>query len=79
MATIYGAVHNGISLNLAHWDHTSLNSKWLISTPAVELWNLGVEFSISNLLNSTPKFHNSTVGVEISLESIPDIYDAIIW
>ena len=39
----------------------------LISTPAVELWNLGVEFSKFELLNSTPKFHNSTAGVEIRL------------
>ena len=38
----------------------------LISTPAVELWNLGVEFSKFELLNSTPKFKNSTTGVEIS-------------
>ena len=38
----------------------------LILTPAVELWNLGVEFSKFKLLNSTPKFQNSTAGVEIS-------------
>ena len=44
-----------------------MNSKrGLISTPAVELWNLGVEFSKFELLNSTPKFQNSTAGVEIS-------------
>ena len=43
------------------------NRHSLISTPAVKLWNLGVEFSNSNLLNSTPKFHNSTAGVEIRL------------
>ena len=49
----------------------------LISTPTVELWNLGVEFSKFEMLNSTPKFHNSTAGVEISLSSILDLYTAI--
>ena len=38
----------------------------LISTPAVKFWNLGVEFSKFEMLNSTPKFQNSTAGVEIS-------------
>ena len=48
----------------------------LISTQAVEFWNLGVEFSISNLLNLTLKFQNSTAGVEINLISILDLYTA---
>ena len=38
----------------------------LISTPTVKLWNLGVEISKFEMLNSTPKFHNSAAGVEIS-------------
>ena len=50
----------------------------LNSTPAVEFWNLGVEFSNSNLLNSTPKFHNSTAGVEISPVSNSYLYDPIV-
>ena len=67
--------HPPATTNSIYWDHISLNSKWLISTPAVEFWNLGVEFSNSNLLNSTPKFHNSTAGVEISPLSNSYLYD----